>query len=180
MPAMKFTTPLGALVLFIIAAPALAQHTHGQGGCGKFEWDMAKELKVLERARADVAALRAKAETAPASIPLDQALRASLAAEKDVTLLVPPRRPSMPESFAGLFALRVPKAGTYRVSSNQRLWIEVVGPEGTVPTARFTMQADCEALRKSVAFALQPGKDYWIQYSGSAVQDPLLLVTEDR
>jgi hypothetical protein len=42
------------------------------------------------------------------------------------------------------------------------------------------MQADCEKLRKSVAFRLEPEVDYWIQLSGSPSETPILLITLDR
>ena len=74
----------------------------------------------------------------------------------------------------------MPRSGTYRVSANQRLWIEVVGPSEAVTSTKFTMQMGCEALRKSVVFPLEPETDYWIELSGSPTADPALLVTPDR
>jgi hypothetical protein len=99
---------------------------------------------------------------------------------RQVKLQVAPRREPAPDSFAGVLKLRVPRAGTHRVSASQRLWIELVGPTGIVKSSRFAMQAGCEALRKSVVFPLEADTDYWVELSGSPTTDPVLLITPDR
>jgi hypothetical protein len=76
--------------------------------------------------------------------------------------------------------LYVPRSGAYRISSDQRLWIDVVGPDGVVKSSRFAMQIGCAKLVKSVAFRLDPEIGYWIQLTGSPVREPMLLITLDR
>jgi hypothetical protein len=68
----------------------------------------------------------------------------------------------------------------YRISAGERMWVEVVGPEGPVKTEKFAQLPGCAAIHKSVAFRLQPDTDYWVQISGSAGADPVLIVTLDR
>ena len=76
--------------------------------------------------------------------------------------------------------LYVPRRATYRISSDQRLWIDVVGPAGVVESSKFAMQTGCAKLVKSVAFTLDPEIGYWIQLTGSPVREPMLLITLDR
>jgi hypothetical protein len=98
-----------------------------------------------------------------------------------MALLAPPGRAhDAAASHAGLMLLYVPRSGAYRISSDQRLWIDVVGPDGVVKSSRFAMQTGCVKLVKSVAFRLEPEIGYWIQLTGSLVRAPMLLITLDR
>jgi hypothetical protein len=168
-----------AFLFLSIPVVAVQEHDHPRGDCAQFSWDMARELELMRGAPTPVTAL-AGAEREGRVVPLEQRLDVALLPGRQVRLQAAPRREPAPDSHAGVLKLRVPRSGSYRVSASQRLWIELVGPSGAVQSSKFTMQAGCEALRKSVAFPLEPETDYWIELSGSPTADPAFLVTPDR
>src|SRR5262245_43098819 len=170
---------LSILVLSRTTALPAADQAHTGGDCGAFEWDMTRELELMRGAPAAFAAATA-ADPGARLAPLEQRLDLTLRSAAQVKLQVAPRREAAPDSYAGLVRLRVPRAGTYRVSASERLWIEMVGPAGAVKSSKFTGRSGCGVLHKSVAFPLDGETDYWIELSGSPKADPLLLVTPDR
>jgi hypothetical protein len=111
--------------------------------------------------------------------PLDRRLDLTLQPRSEVKLPEKPGREPGADSYAGLLLLRVPRISTYRISSNQRLRIDVIGPRGVVSSSKFAMQPGCDKLHKSVAFSLEPETDYWIQLSGSPAAQAVLLITPD-
>ena len=161
------------------AAEDHSMHHDGKSGCDAYSWNMGREFSLL---LATPFAVEALAVRDPESkyVPLDRRIELKLKPAGEVKLLAPPGREPGANSFAGLLQVRLPRTSTYRVSSDQRLWIDVIGPGGVVKSSKFEMQADCEKLRKSVAFRLEPEVDYWIQLSGSPTQTPVLLITLDR
>jgi hypothetical protein len=157
-----------------------AESDAATGGCDAYEWDMNREMFLLGTAPIAVAALKARAEDARFT-PLDRRLQVTLHPAAEVALLAPPGRAhDAATNHAGLLLLYVPRSGAYRISSDQRLWIDVVGPDGVVKSSRFAMQTGCAKLVKSVAFRLDPEIGYWIQLTGSPAREPMLLVTLDR
>lgn len=175
------TTVVVSFLLLLLSGPFVAaqEHDHPKGDCAQFSWDMARELELMRAAPAAVSA-HASAEREARAVPLEQRLDVALLPSPQVKLQVAPRREPPADSRAGVLKVRVPRSGSYRVSASQRLWIEVVGPSGAVTSSKFTMQAGCEVLRKSVAFPLEAETDYWIELSGSPTASPALLVTPDR
>jgi len=172
-----------AILLFSLwwAGTLLAQDKPAapQDPCETFAWNMARELNLLRAVPIVVSALVEKNNEAR-EIPLDRRIDLKLPANSEVKLLVKPHHEPAADSYSGLLLMKVPRISTYRISTDQRLWMEVIGPEGAVQSSKFTMGASCKALHKSVAFPLQPDTEYWIQLSGSAVPDPVLLITLDR
>ena len=156
-----------------------SQHQQGDGGCDAFPWDMSRELNLLRATPVAADALTTIDEKAKSS-PLDRRLDLTLRPAADVKLLAQPGRVHGADTYAGLLKVRLPRASSYRISSDQRLWIDVVGPGGVVKSTKFAMQPGCNRLHKSVAFRLEPDIDYWIQISGSPAPDPILLITLDR
>ena len=98
----------------------------------------------------------------------------------EVKLLVKPQHDPAADSYSGLLLLKVPRISTYRISTDQRMWVEVIGPDGAVKSSKFAMAPGCAQIHKSVAFPLQPDTEYWLQVSGSAGANPVLLITLDR
>jgi len=167
-------------LLLVTQAATAAEPGMGSGGCDDYAWDMKREFFLLGSAPLALAALPERAEAARFT-PLDRPLKVALRSGNEVKLLAQPGRShDAAASHAGLMPLIVPRTSTYRISSDQRLWIDVVGPDGVVKSSKFTMQTGCEKLVKSVAFKLEPQTAYWIQLTGSPVPEPMLLITLDR
>src|ERR1700674_2939668 len=112
-------------------------HQHEPGGCDAFSWDMARELNLLRAAPFALVALAAT-DPEPKYTPLDRRLDLTLKPAGQVKLLLAPGREPGAESYAGLLPLVVPRVSTYRISSDQRLRIDVVGPAGVVKSSKFT------------------------------------------
>jgi hypothetical protein len=173
-----------------LCATAYAADEHGdhaqtgpdqtaKSACDAYSWDMRREFSLL---RATPYALSASQQPDPEAryAPLDRKLDLTLLPAAKVTLLEKPGREAKADSYAGLVLLRVPRMSSYRISSDQRVWIDVIGPAGVVKSSKFDMQAGCELLRKSVAFPLEPETEYWVQLSGSPTEHATLIVTLDR
>jgi hypothetical protein len=170
------------LILLLLAAQAAvaAEPGTGTGGCDDYTWDMKRELFLVGTGKLSFTALPERAEDARFT-PLDRPLQLTLRPASEVKLLAEPGRShDAAATYAGLMLLTVPRTSTYRVSSDQRLWIDVIGPEGVVKSSKFVMQTGCDKLVKSVAFRLHPDTAYWIQVTGSPVREPMLLITLDR
>jgi hypothetical protein len=161
------------------AAEDHSQHQHVDGGCDAFPWDMSRELNLLRATPIAADAITAIDEEAKYA-PLDRRLDLTLRPAADVKLPAEPGRVHGADTYAGLLKLRLPRTSTYRISTDQRLWIDVVGPDGVVKSTKFAMQPGCDKLHKSVAFRLEPDIDYWIQISGSPTPNAVLLITLDR
>jgi len=173
-----------AFVLLIasVCAPAdeRAPESDMQGGCDTYKWNMTREFNLLHATPWMLTAQQARDDEARWT-PLDRRLELTLAPQAQVRLLTQPGRShDATSSYAGLLKVIVPRTSTYRISANQRLWIEVVGPDGVVKSSKFQMRTGCDKLVKSVAFALEPDVVYWVQLTGSPVPDPVLLITLDR
>lgn len=179
---MKLLSSFLVCVLVCAAAAAAEDHsTHheGKSGCDAFSWNMGREFSLLLATPFTMQALGVQ-DAESKYVPLDRRIELKLKPAGEVKLLAPPGRDPGANSFAGLLQAHFPRSSTYRISTDQRLWIDVIGPDGVVKSSKFEMQADCDKLRKSVAFRLEPEVDYWIQLSGSATQTPILLITLDR
>jgi hypothetical protein len=177
--------PLVLMLLLLGGSVACAADDHSdhqqsaQGGCDAFAWNMAREFNLLRATPFALEAVAARDAEAKYT-PLDRRLDLTLKPAGEVKLLVPPGREPGADSYAGLLPLLVPRISSYRISSDQRLWIDVVGPAGAVKSSKFDMQPGCDKLRKSVAFRLEPETQYWIQLSGSPAANPVLLITLDH
>jgi hypothetical protein len=161
------------------AAEDHSQHQQGDGGCDAFPWDMSREFNLL-RATPIAANALGTIDGEAKYAPLDRRLDVTLRPAADVKLLAEPGRAHGADTYAGLLKLRLPRTSSYRISSDQRLWIDVIGPDGVVKSTKFAMQPGCDKLHKSVAFRLEPDIDYWIQISGGPTPNPILLITLDR
>jgi hypothetical protein len=172
-----------AILLFSLlwAGAVLAEDkpAPAQDPCETFGWNMARELNLLRATPIALSALTQQSGEAHET-PLDRRVDLKLPGNSEVKLLAKPHHEPAADSYSGLLLLKVPRISTYRISTDQRLWMDVIGPEGVVQSTKFTMGAGCKVLHKSVAFRLQPDTEYWIQLSGSAVPNPILLITLDR
>src|SRR5262249_6567209 len=172
---------LGSFLLLFSLAICRADEPsqHSAGGCDTFAWNMTRELNLLRAAPVALPALSHKSSDAR-DTPLDRRLDLKLAPNAEVDLLVKPHHEPATDSYSGLLLLKVPRISTYRISTDQRMWVDVIGPEGAIKSTKFAMAAGCPEIHKSVAFALQPDTEYWLQLSGSTVPNAVLLITLDR
>jgi len=86
---------------------------------------------------------------------------------RSVDYVAQPEKPGGSVAFGGMVSLTVDRAGVYRVGLDSGAWIDVL-KDGTalVSTAHAPGPA-CTGVRKTVDFALQPGR-YVVQVSANA------------
>ena len=166
--------------LMLMSALAVADdNAHDQGGCDKYPWDMNREWSLMVT---DPIPFKSATAIDPEAheTPKDRRMHYALHPVDQVKLGVPSDKAESGKTYAGMSPLHVPFSTRFRVSSSKPVWIDVVGPNGALPAAKFAMRLGCERLVKTVVFKLDIDTDYWLQITGS--KDPMveLLITMDR
>ena len=120
-----------ALVAILFATPVFAAEPEG---CGAFAWDLRDEQRLLGDTTKP--ALGSGAEvSAAAPVAFELRLKPHDAAD----LPKPPERaPKASSSFAGYATIRVPNAGTYKVTLSREAWIDVVAGGAYLKPAAFS------------------------------------------
>lgn len=85
------------------------------------------------------------------------------------------RKPA--NAHAGLFRVKIPTAGDWRVALGNGAWIDLIGPDGkAVKSSAHGHMAPCTSLKKAVEFPLAAG-DYLIQITGNPGASLKLMVS---
>lgn len=160
--------PIVAILLTIIAVPALAQDA-----CTKFKWKLDKEQALLTSASPAKTANGAEMTGLPAT-----ALELKLEPAASAKLAMPPERtPKQPNTFSGYVRFAsAPQASTVLVTLSGEAWIDVVQGEKYVKSTAFSGVHDCAPVRKSVKFELAPGP-FAVQLSGVTTDGIKMTVT---
>ena len=160
------------LAIGLAAGPALAQ----EDPCAKFSWNIEHERALFATAPEAVAAGHDPATTpllAPERLYLLQ-----LAPQDHVALALPPGKQPKPDgAYAGMARLRLQQPGTYRVSVDQSLWIDVVADGKMIDSADFQGRSGCLTPHKIVQYALPAGRDLVLQLSGAVSPGVRLTIT---
>lgn len=156
---------------------ALGAHTaHADASCTDFHWDVAKERAVFATAPTALAA-GVDAKLAP-TIRLNQLVRLKLAPVSKVTYQVQPGR-GVPNDggHAGLFVLKVPADGEYRISLDVPVWVDVVSAGALLTPTDYQGQQDCPAPHKIVVWDLKGNSPLVLQVSATTADTVSLAVT---
>lgn len=144
--------------------------------CDGFRFDVAKELQLFKGQPR-----QAKAGSAPnaaTSMDANQLYAVKLAEQSKVTFAVPPGKVTVADgSYAGLLKINSPRAQTIRVSTNEAAWVDVISAGKLIESTRHAGHGNCNVLRKSVEFTVDPGKPIVVQVSGSTEAEIKLAVT---
>jgi hypothetical protein len=144
--------------------------------CGAFKWNVSEERSVFAQ-KAQSSTAGRDATSAPA-MKTKTLYELTLAPQDTVKFILPPGKKALPDgAFAGVMRFRVPSAGTYRVSLNQGLWVDVVGHQKLIESTDFTGAHDCSAPRKIVQYNLPAGEDLVLQLSQAAKDHVLVAIT---
>jgi hypothetical protein len=106
-------------------------------------------------------------ESAPAA-EVGRLYQLNLVPQDQVTFAAAPGKTGLSDGYAGLAKLLVPAEGSYRVSVDAPLWIDVVGNGALAAVRGFQGLRGCDAPRKIVEFDLTGGTQFVLQISGSA------------
>ena len=120
-------------------------------------------------------AARRAAELTQAALVPGKAITAQFHPVADVEYRVPPEKADGPAVFGGLYALKIDRAGTYRVASSAAPWMDVFVGKTPVTSTAHGHGPDCTGVGKEVDFPLQPG-DYLLQFSESLTPAAEIMV----
>lgn len=152
----------GLIFTFPQTVPALSQE---KPACGEFAWPLDRERALFKAATLKTVASGAVLDS------LEQGVALELLPNDSVTFALPPgRAPKMPESYGGVIAIEnLPKGGIWQVTVSAEAWIDVIQDGKAAASSAHTGKRDCEDVRKSVRFELQPGRTT-VQISGAATR----------
>jgi hypothetical protein len=160
-----------ALIGVGAALPTLADDT-----CLDFQWDVSKERALFAGTPTSIPAGK-DAASAPAVVP-NRLYKLRLVAQKNVAFSVPPgKKAAAPAAFAGLASLKIPAPGSYRISADLPIWIDVAANGALVPAENFEGQRACSAPHKIVEFDLIAAQPFVLQFSNAMVDSLLVTVT---
>ncbi len=145
--------------------------------CSGYKWDVSKERALFSSAAAVLQAAGKDGGSAPVVMP-DRLYRLALKRLDEVTFSAPPgKTPYDQGTFAGLVALKIPSSGSYRISVDLPLWIDVAVNGERVPAKDYEGQQSCDAPRKVVVFDLDAKKPLLLQFSGVSQASVRVTVT---
>jgi hypothetical protein len=165
-------------ILFALALIAFPYPSFAQKSCEEFKESHALELRNWELGPVALST----AEGLEGSL-LPQGQRVSLLLEGVAKnpFVAPPERKPDEGTFAGISPLRMANGGDFRVSIGQKIWVDLVEKKSKklIASAAHEMSApDCGPIKKIVTFSLEGGKDYVLQFSGSAKNKIDVMVTK--
>ncbi|HEX2791351.1 MAG TPA: hypothetical protein VHN17_13050 [Steroidobacteraceae bacterium] len=160
------------LALSLAAGMAAAQ----DDPCAKFTWNIQRERALFASAPQAVVAGH-DASSAPPLAP-ERPYQLQLAAAGQITLLLPPgKNTSTDGAYAGMARLRLAQPGSYRVSVDQPLWIDVVADGKMIQSVDFQGRPGCLAPHKIVQYSLPGGRELLLQLSGAPKPVVRLTIT---
>jgi hypothetical protein len=162
----------GMLALGLAASIASAQ----DDPCARFSWNVDHERALFGAAPLAIVAGH-DAASAPRLEP-DRLYQLQLAAADQVALALPPgKKPASDSSYAGLARLSLQQAGSYRVSVDQSVWIDIVADGKMIDSADFQGRPGCLAPHKIVQYSLPAGHELLLQLSGAPNAGVRLTIT---
>ncbi len=149
---------------------------HAQDACTDFKWDVSKE-RALFAGPPTVMTAGTDVKSAPLVLP-NRLYRLTLAPQSDVNFSVRQGKKTTDDAHGGLAILRINTEGSYRVAVDLPVWIDVVTTDAVLQPTDFQGQHGCSAPRKIVQFELNNTKPFLLQFSGAAIDQLLVSVTQ--
>jgi hypothetical protein len=174
---MRFTALLTfSIAVGITAVPVFAQ----EDLCATFTWNVSHERQLF--ATAPIALMAGARYAAAPPVQAEKLYDLQLGLQTQVAFARPPGKSKPTDGpYAGLAALRVTRAGNYRISLDQPAWIDVITDAAangqSIASGDFQGRSGCHAPHKIVQFALPADKALLIQLSGAADAHLKLTVT---
>jgi hypothetical protein len=162
--------------LVALASTLLIAHPSSAAeGCDGIDWPV-KQERALFAGTADTVPA-GKSEGAAPALRLHELYSVALSPQDQVTFRVPPggRKPA-DGAYAGVAVLHITRPGTYRVSTDQPVRIDLEMGTQTVASTNYLEQPGCSAPHKIVQFTLAAG-DLLLELSNARKAVVLLTVT---
>ncbi len=132
--------------------------------CEARGWDMAGEISAFKSTAENVPAGAAVGALPPLELGVLYVLK--LRAQAEVGYVQISSKKSLVQApLGGMTSFAVDKPGIYRITVDSPLWIDVVGPDGTIVPSGFTGWHDCRLFRKSIEYTLKGPESYVLQFS---------------
>jgi hypothetical protein len=162
---------VGGLLVLLLNTAAAADDP-----CAGFTWDVHHERELFAAAPQTVAAA-ATLVAAPA-LAGEHLYALQLLQQAQVTFVVAPgKHPSAEGAYAGLARVTVPQGGSYRISLDAPLWIDVLANGGALAARDFQGRPGCSAPHKIVEFELPANTPLTLQFSGAQSATVKLAIT---
>jgi len=166
----------GRLLMLACLLAAGAGTARADDPCAGFKWDVSKEHALFGLEARSQSAGKDRS-TAPRVVP-NRLYELKLLPQELVAFAAPPGSKVRSEgTYAGLVSLTAPAAGSYRISVDMPLWIDVVLKGALVPPTDYAGQRDCRAPHKIVVFPLDGKETVLLQLSGAGEATVRLTVT---
>ena len=132
--------------------------------CRSPGWEMGGEISAFKSTAENVVSGAAVGALPPLESGVLYVLK--LRRQTEVNYLQVSNKKSLVQSpLGGMTSFAVDKPGVYRITVDSPLWIDVVGPAGTIAPSAFMGWHNCRLFRKSVEYALQGPETYVLQVS---------------
>lgn len=159
----------GAIAAIGLAAAPRASADDLGASCQAPGWDMGSEISTFKSTAENVPAGGSVASLPPLEIGVLYVLK--LRPQNEVSYLQISNKKSLVQApLGGLTSFTVVGAAAYRITVDSPLWIDLVGPDGTIAPSAYTGWHDCRLFRKSVEYTLQAGQSYVLQLSEATPQ----------
>ncbi|WP_141653148.1 hypothetical protein [Phenylobacterium immobile] len=168
---------LPVIAALALVGPALAQEhraqdhaAHGAPACAAV--DVAAPAGWSRRV--ELTAATEDGGASAAMLGLGQSAKARLTSGAEVVFPVAPQKTPAGETYAGLFELNVPVAGTYRLSLSEPAWVDVVENGLLIEAAAHAHGPPCGTVRKMVDFPLKAGR-HVVEIAGAPKPDIVIM-----
>jgi hypothetical protein len=152
---------VGGLLVLLLNTAASADDP-----CAGFTWDVHHERELFAAAPRTVATA-ATLVAAPA-LAGERLYALQLLQQAQVSFVVAPRKHRSADGpYAGLARVTVPQAGSYRISLDAPLWIDVLANAAALAARDFQGRPGCSAPHKIVEFELPANTPLTLQFSGA-------------
>ena len=156
-----------AVVGFLALAFMRSAHSGAPDtSCQAPEWDMGREVSAFGTTAE--AAATAHARVKPPTLRLGRLYALTLFPQNEVEFIQPPAQGhGSARLFGGVVRFPVATSGSYRVTVDAPLWIDVATVGGIIAPSGFIGWHECPLYRKSVEYDLRAGQLLMLQLSGA-------------
>ncbi len=176
---MHFHHALSRTLLAWLLLAAAAPYAAAADPCGEFAWDVAHERTLFAQSAGVLSAAKSNA-AAPAVAP-DRLYEVRLLPAAQVGFPVAPlgHHSKAEGTYGGLAQLRVPSAGTWRISLSEPAWVDVVNAGAVLQPKDFQGRHGCSAPHKILRYELPAGTSLTLQLSAASASAVRLVVSKD-
>jgi hypothetical protein len=158
------------ILAFYAAAPAIADDS-----CAGFTWNVQHE-RTLFATKPTTLDMGRDLASAPVVSP-DHLYELTLIGQDQITYAIAPAKNAAPGASGGLLRIAIAESGTYRISVDQSIWIDVAANGALLTSKDYQGRPGCTAPHKIVEFDLTAGAQLTLQLSGATGSKALLSLT---